>query len=98
MSKIKHCPFCGSDNIDVSDKTTTINLKRKRHVALYCKDCHSYGPRLICKEDGAYSNKATSGSKWKAVSAWNNREYSSKPKVEWKRYLEIKLPGVNYDK
>lgn len=73
MSKLKPCPFCGSENIDISDKTTTIGIKRKRHVACYCKDCHCYGPRLICKEDGLYSNRSVDGSKEKAIKAWNKR-------------------------
>lgn len=71
MGELKPCPFCGSNHLGISDKTTTISYKRKRHVAVYCKDCNCYGARIIGEEQSY--NSATDEAKSKAIVAWNQR-------------------------
>lgn len=72
---LEPCPFCQETNLGFSDKTTTIDRKRKRHVAMYCKDCHCYGPRLIVPEVG-YANRDGKKEAWDlAADAWNSRKY-----------------------
>jgi len=70
-SELKPCPFCGGTNLAISDKTTTINYKRKRHVSVYCKNCNCYGARHIGEE--FHYNRATDSSHNKAKELWNNR-------------------------
>lgn len=36
------CPFCGSTRNDLD-----ISIKGN-HVAVFCKKCHTYGPRVLC--------------------------------------------------
>lgn len=67
------CPFCGGEDIRISDKTTTINRVRKRHVACYCNACHCYGSRIIGKEESDYPYKAIDGTREEAIKAWNTR-------------------------
>lgn len=48
IPEIKPCPFCGGKNIGLSIKTTNCRRKEhKYHVAMYCKDCHCLGSRLL---------------------------------------------------
>ena len=44
--KVKACPFCGSDDIELSTKHVGYY---KYHIAMYCKKCHCYGPRDLVK-------------------------------------------------
>jgi Lar family restriction alleviation protein len=71
MKELKPCPFCGSEKLDVSDKTTTISWKRKRHVSIYCKYCNSYGPRVLSQEEDY--RHAVKESIIKAKELWNRR-------------------------
>lgn len=69
---IKPCPFCGeADKLGISNKTTTINHKRKRHVAVYCKSCNAYGPRLIAEEI-SFPEFCTEDAILKAITLWND--------------------------
>jgi hypothetical protein len=75
MNKIKCCPFCGSDKIDYSIKTTG-RWERKYHVAMYCKDCNCYGKRvLITPVDNESRFEVERNPKYKqlAINAWNTR-------------------------
>ena len=66
----KACPFCKSKNLDISNKTATSNYKnRMRHISVYCKKCHCYGPRIISKDDGVTKNDEIAIKQ--AVAAWN---------------------------
>jgi Zn finger protein HypA/HybF involved in hydrogenase expression len=49
--KLEPCPFCGSDKIKLSSKTTTIKFQTKSHVQFYCNNCHTYGPRVLTDRD-----------------------------------------------
>lgn len=46
---LKPCPFCGSDKIDLSMQVSTHLSDRWYKVAYYCKNCNSYGPRVVYK-------------------------------------------------
>ena len=75
MNKIKCCPFCGSDKIDYSVKTTG-RWEKKYHVAMYCKDCNCYGKRvLITPADNESRFDVERNPKYKqlAINAWNTR-------------------------
>ena len=77
MSKIKSCPFCGSNNIGYSIKTMGRN--KKYHVAMYCKDCNCYGKRTIVEAttDSKYTFRSDVEKdltfKQIAINAWNTR-------------------------
>jgi hypothetical protein len=71
MTDLKPCPWCKSNSLDISDKSTTISFKRKRHVSVYCKKCNSYGPRVVGEEQDW--NHATAEDIQKAKDLWNNR-------------------------
>ena len=75
MNKIKCCPFCGSDKIDYSIKTTG-RWERKYHVAMYCKDCNCYGKRILITplETSRYDVERNVKYKQLAINAWNTRE------------------------
>lgn len=40
LKKAGCCPFCGSLKLDISDKSIG-------HIAVFCKSCYSYGPRVL---------------------------------------------------
>lgn len=40
VKNAKACPFCGSSNFDISHKSNG-------HIAVFCKGCHTYGPRVL---------------------------------------------------
>ena len=71
-SKLMPCPFCGGNRIGYSDKVTIIRFARKRHVAMYCKDCNCYGARTITYETENYPYRGADGRKL-ATEAWNRR-------------------------
>jgi Lar family restriction alleviation protein len=72
MIKLKPCPFCGGNNLGISNKVTTISFKRKRHVAVYCKNCNAYGARIVADETN-YPEFCSGKSKMRAIELWNNR-------------------------
>lgn len=51
--ELKPCPFCGSTKLDISSKTVTGALVngRKYRIAVYCKKCNAYGPRVVTGTD-----------------------------------------------
>ena len=75
MNKLKSCPFCGSNNIDYSVKTTG-RWERKYHVAMYCKDCNCYGKRILITptETSRYDVERNIKYKQLAIDAWNDRQ------------------------
>lgn len=73
MSKeIKPCPFCGSENIDYSIKTTNGGY----HMSMYCKECHCYGARVLIKhfENGRFLIERNETYKELAIKEWNTRK------------------------
>ena len=70
---VKCCLFCLSSKLGISNKTTTFQRKRKRHVAVYCKDCNCYGPRVLADEI-PHSRNAEPGTTAKAIELWNRQE------------------------
>ena len=48
--ELKSCPFCGSNKLDISCKTTTSSTGRIYHVVVFCKECRCYGPRVLSRE------------------------------------------------
>lgn len=73
---IKTCPFCQSDDIRYSVKTTTIKFKPAYHATMYCNHCHCYGPRILYKTDpdtSRYSIEQDDALKKCAMDAWNFR-------------------------
>lgn len=74
--KIKPCPFCKSNRIQFSSKTTGNNRRKiQRHIAMYCEDCHCYGPRTIVTLAENESYKDITNEKYQniAISSWNKR-------------------------
>lgn len=73
---IKPCPFCQSNDIRYSVKTTTIKFEPAYHAAMYCNHCHCYGPRILHKvEKGTsrYDVERDDVLKKCAMDAWNFR-------------------------
>ena len=75
MSKIKSCPFCGSNNIDYSIKTCG-SYRRQYHVAMYCKECNCYGKRTLIKptETARWEIEKNERYKELAIAAFNYRK------------------------
>lgn len=74
--KIKPCPFCNSTDIRYSTKTTGTNRwKIQRHIAMYCNNCHCYGPRIIITlaENESYEDVNSEKYQNIAISSWNKR-------------------------
>lgn len=91
MSELKPCPFCGSEDIRFSNKTTSAG--RKRHVAMFCNNCNCYGQRTILN---MANDKKWLSSKERehfglsdAVDAWNNRPHENKIKVDAVREAKL---------
>ena len=55
--ELKSCPFCGSNKLDISCKTTTSSTGRVYHVVVFCKECRCYGPRILSRECDMPQNK-----------------------------------------
>ena len=69
LTQINNCPFCDSDKLDISIKTSG-RWERYYQVAVYCKNCHCYGPRVISHVDNY--RKVTDEDKNTAIKLWNN--------------------------
>lgn len=52
---MKSCPFCKKNDIKFSVTTTQIAFKRAWHLAMYCNNCHCYGPRVLVHQEGSMS-------------------------------------------
>ncbi len=81
MQEIKPCPFCGSTNIDYSIKTTGRSRNINYHVQMYCKKCHTYGPRVLVSgkqlsSGGLIRHEVEKDElfKQKATDKWNERK------------------------
>lgn len=76
MSDLKPCQ-CGSTKLDYSLKVSSRNYTGKSiyHCAVYCKDCHAYGTRVLCYSDEPYRLAVSENKEFKeqAKEAWNNR-------------------------
>ena len=69
LAQMNNCPFCSSDKLDISIKTSG-RWERYYYVAVYCKNCHCYGPRVIRHVDNY--RKVTDDDKNTAIKLWNN--------------------------
>lgn len=72
------CPFCGSGSTDISMKVSSTGRVRKYHYSVYCKECHTYGPRVLFKmDDKPYVSRESLENNpeviKKAINLWNNR-------------------------
>lgn len=70
----KVCPFCGSDSLGISTTTGS----HCYYKAVYCKNCHTYGPRVrIAANTADYSNRYNiehdDSTDQQAINKWNNR-------------------------
>lgn len=82
MSNLKPCPFCGSNDIRFSAKTSTTYRSRTYRFAMYCYDCNCYGARVLWNHDGKtprYEIDKTPEFRQWAENAWNRRA------EEWKK-------------
>lgn len=70
---LKQCPYCDGNNLDISNKVKTIDRIRKRHIAVYCKGCYAYGPRVIATERREYKEKCDPIHIQEAIDLWNCR-------------------------
>lgn len=75
METLQPCPFCGSTKLDYSLKTSGAGY----HAVVYCKTCHTYGPRVLIKHEGdtypdRYKYERDETIKQKAAELWNNRK------------------------
>lgn len=68
LNPINNCPFCDSDKLDISIKTSG-RWERYYQVSVYCKKCHCYGPRVVSHVDN-YS-KVPEIDKNAAIDLWN---------------------------
>lgn len=84
MSELKPCPFCGGVDIRFTNKTTGGRGNQKRHVAMYCNQCNTYGKRTLVKTDKPYltSKERESFGISVAISAWNTRTDSNQKRIE----------------
>ena len=73
-TKLKPCPFCGSNNIDYSIKTCG-SYRGQYHIAMYCKKCNCYGKRTLIKpiETARWEIEKNESYKELAIIAWNTR-------------------------
>ena len=73
-TKLKPCPFCGSNNIDYSIKTCG-SYRGQYHIAMYCKECNCYGKRTLIKpiETTRLEIEKNESYKKLAIVAWNTR-------------------------
>ena len=72
------CPFCGSNDIRYSLKITG-HFDVRYHAAMYCNNCHCYGPRTLTVKvsnndyKGRSSIEKDETIKQKAIEKWNER-------------------------
>lgn len=74
IDKLNPCPFCDSEKIGYSIKTTG-RWERKYHVAMYCKDCNCYGARVLITPTEECRSDVEKNEEYKklAIEAWNTR-------------------------
>lgn len=83
LAQMNNCPFCSSDKLDISIKTSG-RWERYYHVAVYCKNCHCYGPRVIIRVDNY--RKVTDDDKNIAIKLWNNANAKEKTNEKANNY------------
>lgn len=84
MGDLKFCPFCGSIRLDFQFRQAAD--KRHRHgrydSAVYCRRCHSYGPRVRSEDielptcdtrNESPADRFKDAMRIAAVDAWNRR-------------------------
>lgn len=74
--EIAPCPFCGGTKIKYSSKTMGSNrYKKQYHIAMYCDNCHCYGPRTIITLNDGERRDAINDKKYvqMAINRWNGR-------------------------
>lgn len=77
-SKLKPCPFCGSEDIKYSIKITG-HFDVQYHATMYCNKCHCYGKRTLTNKvihndyKGRQAIEDDESIKNEAIKAWNTR-------------------------
>ena len=75
--ELKPCPFCGSTKLGLSERVNSRKrMEASYRVAVYCKNCNCYGPRILVKIKAPHTYpplKDTNASRRLAADAWNNR-------------------------
>lgn len=74
MSDLKPCAHCGCETIGYSAKVAATGRVRKYHIAMYCEECHCYGPRILVSLPVGQCSKVR-GEEYRklAIEAWNRR-------------------------
>lgn len=79
-NKLKDCPFCGSNKIELS-MSVSGHFEKYYKIAYYCKSCNTYGPRVIYKpgtDNRHYAEKELqkegNPSRMEAEKMWNRRK------------------------
>lgn len=76
---LKPCPFCGSTRLGLSEKSVArdYGTMTQYQVANYCKNCNTYGPRVLTEKirSNAYPRPDVDfdTARAKAAEAWNRR-------------------------
>ncbi len=66
---LKHCPFCGSTDVEVSVEDEYYSI-----WSTDCNQCGASGPGFSDEqEDGSYTKEQTASLREKAANAWNTR-------------------------
>lgn len=79
MTELKPCPFCGGVKLSISEKSVSrnYNTEIQYQVAVYCKICNTYGPRVLTEKikNNVYPRPFVDFDKAreKAIEAWNRR-------------------------
>ena len=68
MEELKPCPFCGSTKLDFSHKVGDYHGDKYR-IAIYCKSCKAYGPRLLTT-----NHYLKNEDKQLLITKWNERK------------------------
>jgi hypothetical protein len=77
--ELKSCPFCGSNKLEYSIKTTSSLKKVGYNCCIYCKNCNTYGPRVRSEKvdnrdyRGRYQIETDTYVKEEAIKKWNER-------------------------
>ena len=83
MAELKPCPFCGGEKMGVSEKSVSrdYNTAVQYQVAVYCKGCNTYGPRVLTEKIKCvvYPKRFDfDKAREEATEAWNRRAEDGK--------------------
>ena len=82
MNELKPCPFCGGQDLDYSEKRVQRDhgTQVQYQATIYCKRCHTYGPRILSRRviwhNYVAVNASLIGLRELAEEAWNRRAIS----------------------